>query len=404
MKKLQIPLFLILLIFMAVACQLPFLSRRPKPAAEMRITESQEVTITDASIMDRSPDGRWLIVYTLADPPDNQFCIYASEDLSPVFCMPEKNEMGIMLQPVSWSPDSGRLAFVERMPNIPIDTDIWILTIETAHLENITEDNVSGILSADMENIPFLDNAPAWSPDGIWITFARTIFDDASLSYKTTLYKIPALGGEAERIIKVSEEPVAVKNGMLAWLADERLIYTLSGDQNNGTAGGLYAVPASGESPPQALEILGKETVSSHLLTTSPDSAYALLLHQIQIGASDIVAQIMLCNLETGHNTPLKELAPNDIPTWFSRSNWATFSPDSSKIAYFYESETPTAQWRLALTDIVDNGSNAEVVLKTFDSRKYFINYPFRWGQDDTLMIRLVEKDPPFHIQLLTVK
>ena len=93
-------------------CQ--FLSRRPKPAADMRIMNAQEISIADASIMDRSPDGRWLIVYTYPEPPYSEFCIYASEDLSPIFCMPETDNLGITLQPVSWSPDSRKLALVEH--------------------------------------------------------------------------------------------------------------------------------------------------------------------------------------------------------------------------------------------------------------------------------------------------
>lgn len=389
------------LLVQLLACRLPFLIPRPKPAAELRITLAREVSLAAASITDRSPDGRWLIVYTYTDPQDSQFCIYASENLSPVFCIPERDEMGITLQPVSWSPDSRQIALVERMPNIPIDTDIWILNIETAHIEDITEDSISGILSVDMENVPFLDIAPAWSPDNIWIAFARTTFNDESLSYETILYKIPALGGEAERIIKVSDQPNAVPNGMLAWLGNDRLIYTPQDQNINGSALGLYVVQASGDTPPQALENLGEETVSSNLLTTSPDSAYALLLHQIQTDDNRVYAQIMVYNFETGEIRPLKKHTPNDMPTWFSQSNWVSFSPDSSKIAYFYESETPRAQWRLALVDI---GSSDEVVLKTYNARDYSINYPLRWGQDDTLMIRLVQENPPSPILLLTVE
>ena len=95
-----------------MACQFPFLSRRSKPAANMRITDSREVSITDATIMDRSPDGRWLIVYTYADPRESQLCIYASDDLKTGFCIPERDEIGVTLQPIAWSPDSKKLVLV----------------------------------------------------------------------------------------------------------------------------------------------------------------------------------------------------------------------------------------------------------------------------------------------------
>ena len=401
MKHIARIIILVFLLVQSSACNLRSIFRRSKPAANMQITNSEEVSIVDATIMDRSPDGRWLVVYTYPNPPESHFCIYDSKELEPVFCMPEQDEMGISLQPVSWSPDSKKLAFVERMPNIPVDTDIWILDIESARMVDITEDNVSGILSADMTGVPFMDHAPTWSPDGVWIAFSRTTFNNEALRYETALYKIPAQGGEAEKIQKVSEEPAAIPDGMLAWLADGRLIYTPRGQQLNGGALGLHAVDGAGEQPPQALERPGQETVLSNLLSVSSDSAYALVVHEIITNVKAEYTLIQLINLETGKSTPLKPLQPNEIPFWFKRSNWATFSPDSSKIAYFYESQTPTPQWRLALIDI---GGDSEVILKTFDSKKYYVNYPFRWGQDDTMMIRLVEEDPPFPIQLLTVK
>jgi hypothetical protein len=400
MKQKSIILVSLAIAVLLSSCQLPSLFKWTKPAANMRITAFSEVSIADASIMDRSPDGRWLIVYTYPDPPYSEFCIYKSKDLSPVFCMPEEDDIGITLQPVAWSPDSKKLALVERLPNVPIDTDIWILNLETAHLEDITEDGISGILSVEMEVVPYLDNAPAWSPDGIWIAFARTSFTNDTHSYETALYKIPALGGDAEKVAVVSDEPVAIPNGMLAWLADGRLIYTPMGKRPDGGILGLSAVPVSGDQPAQTIEGLREDVSRSSLISVSPDSRYALLLHEIMDDLGNEYALIQLYNLQTGESTPLKSPSPNTT-AWFARSNWAAFAPDSSKVAYVYESPTPTAQWRLALVDI---GSEEEVVLKTFDAREYYINYPLRWGEDDVLMLRLVQEEPPFPIQLLTVK
>ncbi len=401
MRKRRYKLIYLSFLVQLLGCSLPFFTPRIKPAADLRITNSLEVIIDGANVIDRSPDGRWLIVYKNTAPPDSQLCVYSSDKLSPKFCLPGSDGMGVRLQPVSWSPDSSKLALVEHIPNIPIDTDIWVLTIETAYLENITEDHISGILSVDMENIPFLDIAPAWSPDSIWVAFARTIFHEESNNPETTLYKIPALGGEAERISKVSDHPGALNNGKLAWLLNDNLIYTLQDQNFSDSASGLHSVQVSGDSPPQALEILGEETLSSNLLTISPDSAYALLAHQIQTTDKREYTQIMVHNLETGETLPVKKPAPNQTPTWFSRSHLVTFSPDSSKIAYFYASSTPRAQMRLALVDI---GGSDEVVIKTFDDRDNAIDFPLLWGQDDALMIKLVQDDLSSSILLLTVK
>lgn len=392
--------YLILLIILTTltACQL---LGRPKPASKMKVTDSKEIRIENATLMDRSPNGEWLIVYTYPEPPDSQFCIYDSAQLEPVFCMPERDADGITLQPVAWSPDSRQLALVEYLPNIPIDTDIWVLNIENATLENITDDGVSGILRPEMGGVPWLDNAPTWSPDNIWIGFSRTTFDDTSLKYETALHKIPALGGEAERITKVSEEPSAIGNGMLAWSADNRLLYTLREEKLDGSPFGLQVVPVDGSAEPKALEELASTVTNSSLLAISPDGTHALVLHEILTQLNTTYALVHVINLRTGESTPLKVPSPHDVPIWFSRSNWVAFSPDSSKIAYVYEAETPTAQWRLALVDV---GSDEEVVLQTYSAREYYVNYPFRWGQDDTLMLRLLEKQPPFPIQLLTVK
>jgi hypothetical protein len=392
---------ILILVVITMSCQLPFLAPRPKPAADMKITDSVEVSIENATILDRSPDGRWLIVYTYPNPPESEFCIYRSKNIEPVFCMPEQQNEGITLRPVSWSPDSTKLVMTEYMTDIPIDTDIWVLNIETKNLENITDDGASGILTVHMDPPPYLDNAPAWSPDGIWLAISRTTYDTDTLKYETALYKVPALGGEAEKIAVISDEAVAIPNGQLSWLKDDSLIYTPRPDTISGKIQGLTAIHLDGSQDPEILEELGPDIVGSSLLSVSPDSKHALVLHEVLHDPVTTYVNINLFNLVTGESTPLKKSTSSAIPEWFKRSNWAAFSPDGSKVAFIYESPTPSAQWRLALMDI---GSEEEVVLQSFDARKYYVNYPFRWCEDDAIMIRLVEYQPPFPIQLLTVK
>ena len=64
----------------------------------------------------------------------------------------------IYMNPVSWSPD-GNFIVYEDTYSEDRELDIFRVGVYSAELVNLTEDS------------PFIDGAPAWSPDGQWIAF-----------------------------------------------------------------------------------------------------------------------------------------------------------------------------------------------------------------------------------------
>ena len=134
----------------------------------------------------------------------------------------------------TWSPDGKSIAFTSNRttadPDRNYNTDIWVVAADNtdrgAHLTQITTN-------------PGADRAPAWSPDGKWITYV-TQTDVKAMIYATHHLAIsPSNGGEAKVLTLAFDRSVRRPH----FSPDGHAIYFIADD--NGTQN-LFRIPVAG--------------------------------------------------------------------------------------------------------------------------------------------------------------
>ncbi len=155
----------------------------------------------------------------------------------------------------AWSPDGKLLAFRSNRstpdPDRTYDTNIWAVAADNTdkggHLTQVTTN-------------PGADEAPAWSPDGKWITYV-TQLDPKLLVYATKHIAVsPAAGGEARVLTqaydRMSQSP--------HFSPDGKFVYFIADD--DGTQN-LCRVPAAGGEITRPIS--GRVVVSSYTIAKS---------------------------------------------------------------------------------------------------------------------------------------
>ncbi|HEY9004667.1 MAG TPA: S9 family peptidase [Ohtaekwangia sp.] len=113
---------------------------------------------------------------------------------------------------VVWSPDSKQLAFVSnRTPDADrnANTDIWIM------------DAVKGATLRQLTTWKGADTSPAWSPDGKYIAYLQSRFDDFNIYDQPYLALISVTGGTPSLLSQKVDRDVASPR----WSADSQSIY-----------------------------------------------------------------------------------------------------------------------------------------------------------------------------------
>jgi dipeptidyl aminopeptidase/acylaminoacyl peptidase len=134
----------------------------------------------------------------------------------------------------AWSPDGKLLAFTSNRstpdPDATYDENIWVVAADNtdkgAHLTQVTTN-------------PGVDESPAWSPDGKWITYV-TMLDPHLFDYATRHVAIsPATGGEARVLTLALDRMVSNPH----FSPDGKFIYFIADD--DGTQN-ICRIPAAG--------------------------------------------------------------------------------------------------------------------------------------------------------------
>lgn len=159
----------------------------------------------------------------------------------------------------AWSPDGKQLAFRSNRstpdPDRTYDTNIWVVAADNtdkgAHLTQVTTN-------------PGADAAPAWSPDGKWITYV-TQLEPKLLVYATHHIAIsPATGGEARVLTKTFDRMSRSPH----FSPDGKFVYFIADDDG---AQNLCRVPVEGGEITRAIS--GHVVVSSYTIAKSGELA-----------------------------------------------------------------------------------------------------------------------------------
>jgi Tol biopolymer transport system component len=331
----------------------PTLAPTSVPATALRVTEERPIALAGSQILSLSPDGR-----RLAARKDKALCLYDAATLVEQHCAELPNGQ-FDSRGVAWSPDSTRIALTEDLYRLMVESDLWVLDATTGALTNLTDDGATGsVLKPKTTGAdPQFDAAPAWSPDGKTLIFART---PASRD-RTAIYRVDAAGGEAQRVWTVTTHGPFVLFYGLRWSLDGRhILYNVAHPEADNSRNGVWIVDQDGRNSRQLARATDKDLGYPMLIDVTARGDRALIWYYL---ASQLyvtkpnASYFALLDLDTGAIEPLKQ-AGSDKLEYLSPQN-AIFSPDGSKLLYSYRDADLTA--RLVVRDL--SGGPEQVLL-----------------------------------------
>lgn len=290
--------------------------------------EVRTVDLPRGRAVSMSPDGQLLAV---AAPLDS-LCLYDVATMTQVSCADLGGlNAGLRIQDVVWSPDSTRLAFAEEAFRLLKDGDLWLMDARTGDLTNLTDDDYDGsVMFPDdgADTTHYVDIAPAWTPDGRFVTFSRSTFIGRAQA-GTSIAQVPATGGPVELLATVDAAETGVVPFGTGWAP-------------NGEAFYFTVMHAELEHPDNGIWVYDRATGEIRLLARSDDPEQGFLALKAVSPAGDRLlayypvalmrfsndgrSPLRFVDVATGAVSPVPDPA-SDSP--IPLSDWvATFSPD----------------------------------------------------------------------------
>ena len=337
----------------------------------------QAISIPDTRIISMSPDGRLLAAARpAARYLDGELCTYDVTTLAERACADLSGlRAGFDIGSLRWSPDGSRLVFAERVFDVLLDGDLWLMDAETGDLTNLDDDHADGrLLPRGPDDTPAgaftLPVSPTFTPDGTAVTYSRSyLWGDWQT--RNEIATVPVEGGEPQPLVAVSAEHMGVAAGGMAWSADGRTLYFTSVHPSELDEAGIWAVDGDGTGLRRVIGVTDPDLGPPSVLQVSPRGD-ALLAFYLRAAASGWgPAAYAVVDPATGVATPLV-VSGETLPP-LAAVSWAGFSPDGSSIV-----ETTPLGHRVLLRS-VDDATETPLVPEGLPNAG-----PIEWGLPPT--------------------
>lgn len=325
-----------------------------------------------------SPDGRWIA----GTDEDDAFCVWAVETLEST-C--EGEELRIRQETISWAPDSSAVAFTLKAIEFLIDSDLYVFEIEDETLRNLTDDGREGdVLREQPDEAVPIDDVPAWSPDSTELVFARTSW--GSEERTTTLMRIARAGGDPKPVASLrATAPFQIYTPM-TWLDDDRLLYSVIGQDLENDQNGVWIVGIDGSNSRQIIPGSATADVPAPwIVDVAPDGRTVSILSQTrwtQFARKEDI--FFLLDLETEELAPVRTGEPGAQIVTPPR-----FSPDGSALIYAMSGESEDADEVVLLDIATANQTVLEegIVLGGAASTFAILIRGIDWADSNTLLL-----------------
>ncbi len=155
-----------------------------------------------------SPDGTTVVA--LGEIENGPIVCRYNLDSAEVACKtiePPGAAFRVSRENLSWSPDSRQIALHEDTFRNMVDSDIWVLDVESLTFANMTDDGVYGNWLKDSDKPIALDYTPLWNPVTGDLYFFRSV--KSQDEWSVDLYRISKGSTEAELALALDADMVS---------------------------------------------------------------------------------------------------------------------------------------------------------------------------------------------------
>lgn len=331
-------------------------------AIPVEVLESRAIDIPDTRLISMSPDGALIVGGRPAVGYQSELCTFSVETLEQVACADlAPLESGLRIEDVTWSPDSSRLALTERTFQLFVDGDLWLMDANTGVLTDIDDDGFSGRLpilrgTAAPGTISLPVN-PAFTPDGLSVTFSRSLIVDGKQA-GDAIVTVPITGGPPIHLVDLSPTEIGIAYFGMRWSPDgTRLYYSVHHPSATDSRDGIWVVGADGSDPHLLLGGTDPNAGAPSVVQVSPTGGQLLAFYPrlagMYTGRGPLYAVV---DTATGDAEPLTVFDPGVPAIAYVTS--ATFSPDGRALLTTARLTNPDSQ-----VFVRELGGSSEVAL-----------------------------------------